>query len=67
MVLGAASPAGVGFVEGFESPGLECVFCPFLVLDVEPHPQSMLVLRCMIFVSSTASRLILQVFVVDLP
>ena len=44
-------PAGVGRVQGFEPPWLECVFCSFLVLDVEPHPQGMFVAGFMIFVS----------------
>ena len=50
-----AAPAGKGFVEGLESPWLEGVFCPFLVLDVEPHPQSMLVPGVIIFVSGELS------------
>ena len=50
-LLGVAVPPGVGGVEGFESPWLECFFCPFLVLDVEPNTQSVFVPGVVMFVA----------------
>ena len=46
-----AAPAAKCRVQGFDPPWFQCFLCPVLVLDVEPNPQSMLILRCMVFVS----------------